>query len=75
MVEGYLSHLNERGYSVSHRTRVKSVIKQFCQWLIEEKEVLKRNPAREVEIKTQQVLPPAPRVLSGDQRFVLCNLV
>ena len=73
VVEGYLSHLKERGYSVSHRTRVKSVITQFCQWLIDEKDVLKRNPARGIEIKTQQVL--APRVLSPDQRFVLRNLV
>src|SRR5450631_2586518 len=43
VVEGYLSMLKEQRYSVSHRTRVKSVLKQFCQWLIEEKGVLKRN--------------------------------
>lgn len=73
VVEGYVSVLKERGYSVSHRTRVKSVIKQFCQWLIDEREVLKRNPTRGIEIKTQQVL--APRILSPDQRFVLRNLV
>src|SRR5437762_1096086 len=34
-VELYLSSLKERGYSLSHRTRVKSVINHFCQWLIE----------------------------------------
>jgi site-specific recombinase XerD len=73
MVEGYLSLLKEQGYSVSHRTRVKSVIKHFCQWLIEEKAALTRNPTRGIEIKAQQML--APRVLSPDQRFVLRNLV
>jgi site-specific recombinase XerD len=73
VVEGYLSLLKERGYSVSHRTRVKSVIKHFCQWLIDEKEALKRNPTSGIEIKAQQAL--APRILSPDQRFVLRNLV
>ena len=73
VVEGYLSLLKEQGYSVSHRTRVKSVIKHFCQWLIDEKEALKRNPTSGIEIKAQQML--APRVLSPDQRFVLRNLV
>ncbi len=73
VVEGYLSLLKEQGYSVSHRTRVKSVIKHFCQWLIDEKEALKRNPTSGIEIKAQQTL--APRILSPDQRFVLRNLV
>jgi site-specific recombinase XerD len=73
VVEGYLSRLKEQGYSVSHRTRVKSVIKHFCQWLIDEKEALKRNPTSGIEIKAQQQL--APRVLEPDQRLVLRNLV
>jgi site-specific recombinase XerD len=73
VVEGYVSFLKEQGYSVSHRTRVKSVIKHFCQWLIDEKEALKRNPTTGIEIKAQQTL--APRILSPDQRFVLRNLV
>src|SRR6266702_3159593 len=73
VVEGYLSLLKEQGYSVSHRTRVKSVIKHFCQWLIDEKEALKRNPTSGIEIKAQQTL--APRILSPDQRFVLRTLV
>ncbi|GAC1354025.1 MAG: hypothetical protein NVSMB38_31330 [Ktedonobacteraceae bacterium] len=72
-VERYLSVLKEQGYSVSHCTRVKTVINGFCQWLIEEKQVLTRNPTRGMEIKAQQVL--APRVLSPDQRFVLCQLL
>lgn len=69
----YLSLLKEQGYSVSHRIRVKSVIKQFCQWLIEEKGVIQRNPTRGIEVKAQQNL--APRELSPDQRFVLRSLV
>ncbi|HEU5378712.1 MAG TPA: phage integrase N-terminal SAM-like domain-containing protein, partial [Ktedonobacteraceae bacterium] len=73
VVEAYLACLEEQGYSVSHRTRVKSVIKHFCQWLIEEKEALKRNPTNAITIKTPQQL--APRILSPDQRFVLRNLV
>jgi len=72
-VERYLSALKEQGYSVSHRTRVKTVINGFCQWLIEEKQALTRNPTRGVEIKAQQVL--APRILSPDQRFVLHTLL
>lgn len=72
-VERYLSVLKEHGYSVSHRTRVKTVVNGFCQWLIEEKQALTRNPTRGVEIKAQQVL--APRILSPDQRFVLHNLL
>jgi site-specific recombinase XerD len=72
-VELYLSSLNEQGYSVSHCTRVKSVINHFSQWLIEDKKVLKRNPTRGVEIKVQQQL--APRILSPDQRFVLRTLI
>lgn len=72
-VERYLSVLKEQGYSVSHRTRVKTVINGFCQWLIEEKQALAHNPTRGVEIKAQQVL--APRILSPDQRFVLHTLL
>ena len=37
IVQVYLSSLEDQGYSVSHRNRVKSVIHGFCQWLIEEK--------------------------------------
>ncbi len=73
IVEGYLSRLKEQGYSMSHRTRVKSVIKHFCQWLIDAKEGLKRNPTNGIEIKAQQQL--APRVLELDQRLILRNLV
>ena len=73
IVERYLADLKDQGYSVSHRTRVKSVLKQFCQWLIEEQGLLQRNPTRGVEVKAQEML--TPRVLSPAQRLVLCHLV
>jgi site-specific recombinase XerD len=72
-VETYLAHLGAEGYSVSHRARVKAAASGFARWLIEEKELLRRNPTRGVEIPAQQVL--APRQLSADQRYILRNLV
>jgi site-specific recombinase XerD len=36
VVQSYLSSLEDQGYSVSHRNRVKSVIHGFCQWLKDE---------------------------------------
>ncbi len=72
-VECYLLHLEETGYSVSHRTRTKSVLSGFCQWLIDEHSLLKRNPARGVEVPAQQIL--APRILYEDQRSILQTLV
>lgn len=72
-VETYLAALVADGYSTSHQTLVKAAISGFAQWLIEEKEVLRRNPARGVQIASQPLL--APRGLSPDQRYVLRNLV
>lgn len=71
--ERYLLYLEETGYSLSHRTRCKSVLGSFCQWLIDEHNLLKRNPTRGVEIPAQQIL--APRVLSEKQRSILQILV
>jgi site-specific recombinase XerD len=72
-IELYMTSLEEAGYSVSHRTRAKSVLGSFCQWLIEEHGILKRNPARGLEIPAQQML--APRMLSDEQRSILRTLV
>ena len=72
-VERYFFHLEETGYSVSHRTRSKSVLNDFCQWLIDEHSLLKRNPVRGVEVPAEQVL--APRVLDKDQRSILQTLI
>lgn len=72
-VEGFLSELAARGHGTSHRLRAKSAISGFSVWLVEEKGLLSRNPARGIEIPAQQLL--APRKLSPDQRYVLKNLV
>src|SRR6266571_4531861 len=72
-VEMYITSLEEAGYSVSHRTRVKSVLSSFCQWLIDEHGLLKRNPTRGLELPAQQLL--APRILSEEQRSILRTLV
>ncbi len=72
-LETYLAYLEAEGYSVSHRARVKSAASSFARWLIEEQGLLRRNPARGVEIPAQPLL--APRQLSPDQRYVLCNLM
>jgi site-specific recombinase XerD len=58
---------------VSHCARVKSAVGGFARWLIEEKQLLRRNPARGVELPPQPLL--APRELSPDQRYVLRSLV
>ena len=71
-VETYLTtHLVTS--SISHRSRVKSVIAGFCQWLIEEGALHARNPTVGVRLPSQQLL--APRELSDDQCYVLKELV
>lgn len=72
-LETYLKELEARDYSVSHRSRVKSVASGFAGWLIEERGLLRKNPTRGVEVLAQALL--APRRLSPDQRYVLKNLV
>ena len=72
-LQSYLTHLQSEGHSVSHCARVKSAVGGFARWLIEEKQLLRRNPARGVELAPQPLL--APRELSPDQRYVLRSLV
>jgi site-specific recombinase XerD len=69
----YLEQLKADGYSRSHRARVKAVVSGFARWLIEEKGLLRRNPARGLTLPPAQAL--APRELSSDQRFVLRSLI
>ena len=71
-LQTYLTHLQSEGHSVSHCARVKSAVGGFARWLIEEKQLLRRNPARGVELPAQPLL--APRELSPDQRYVLHSL-
>lgn len=72
-LETYLAELGAEGHSISHRARVKSAVGGFARWLIEEKNLLRRNPARRVTLPPQPLL--APRELTSDQRYVLRSLV
>src|SRR5258708_32137035 len=72
-VEMYLASLEQEGFSLNHRARVKSTISSFARWLMEEKGLLQRNPTRGVDLPSQQVL--APRQLSDDQRYILRSLI
>lgn len=73
MLEEYLAGLEEQGYSISHRARVKSVLKQFCQWLIDEKEQLTVNPTSEIVIAAAPVR--SSQALSAEQRQILLDLI
>jgi len=75
VVDQYFSMLTQQGYSRSHRKRAKSVIQQFCQWLVEEKASLTRNPAHGVVIPRSSSTPPTPHVLTPAQRYILHALV
>jgi site-specific recombinase XerC len=71
-VELYLADLEQEGFGLPHRARVKSTISNFASFLIEEKRLLRRNPTRGIE------LPPvlhAHQALSGEQRSILRSLV
>src|SRR3989440_6623886 len=72
-VEVYLASLEQEGFSLNHRARVKSTISSFARWLMEEKGVLQRNPTRGIDLPSQHVL--APRQLPEDQRHLLARLL
>src|SRR5437879_10475905 len=72
-VELYLAHLEQEGFTINHRARVKSTISNFAQFLIEEKGLLQRNPTRGIYLPP--VLPPAPGQISQEQRSILRALV
>ena len=59
--------------SPSYKKQAKAALSGFCIWLLEEKQVLDRNPTRRVGVPAQALL--APRELSEDQRYVLRDLV
>lgn len=71
-VEKYLAQLEQEGFSINHRARVKSTISNFANFLIEEKEQLKRNPTRGINLSPQPQL--TPQQLSEDQRSILVML-
>lgn len=69
----YLVELASAGASISHWARIKAAVSGFARWLIEDKGLLQRNPARGVVLPPQPLL--ASRQLSPDQRYVLRTLV
>lgn len=73
VVELYLAQLEQEGFSINHRARVKSTISNFACFLIEEKELLHRNPTRGIDLPPAPLLTPRP--LSEDQRSILRLLV
>jgi site-specific recombinase XerD len=72
-LEIYLGELEQAGYSVSHRQRLKAAVAGFAQWLAEERNLPLRNPARGVRIPPDTI--KTPRQLSSKQRLVLRQLV
>ena len=72
-VEQYLTHLEQEGLSLPHRTRVKSTISNFARFLIEERGLLQRNPTRDIELPSVELSRNGP--LSKEQRFILRSLV
>src|SRR5437588_261211 len=72
-VELYLAHLEQEGFTINHRARVKSTISNFAQFLIEEKGLLQRNPTRGIDFPPLPLL--APRQLAEEQRSILRSLV
>jgi site-specific recombinase XerC len=72
-LDTYLKDLAAQGTSVSHQTRIKTVVSGFARWLIEDQGLLRRNPARSVTVPPQPLR--APRQLEPDQRYVLRSLV
>lgn len=72
-MQTYIDQLGRDGYSPSHRNIVKAAASSFAEWLIEDKELLVRNPTRRIQIEAKPMM--APRVLTFDQRYVLKNLV
>jgi site-specific recombinase XerD len=72
-IEIYLASLEQEGFSINHRARVKSTISSFARFLMEEKGLLQRNPTRGIDLPSVPML--APRQLSEDQRYILRSLV
>jgi len=72
-LEIYLSELEQAGYSVSHRLRIKSAVAGLARWLAEEQDLPIRDPARGVRVPAESM--KTPRQLSPEQRVVLRQLV
>ena len=56
--------------------RVKSVLLNFCQWLVDEQRTLSHNPVRGVKlVQPSPPKPASPRTLSPQERAILQNLI
>ena len=75
LIEQYLAFLTTQGYSQSHCKRVKSVIHQFCQWLIEDKGHLRRNPTRPIVPSSSNLFHQSPLVGSLLFNDTFCKLL
>jgi site-specific recombinase XerD len=76
LIERYLLDLSAKEYSFSHLKRVKSVLLNFCQWLVDDQRTLSQNPVRGVKlVQPLESKPRSPRTLSPQQRTILYNLV
>lgn len=71
--ETYMTELEANGYSPSYLMHIRSAMTGFAKWLVEEKELLKRNPTYRTRTFPRPLL--APRVLNHDQRYILKTLV
>lgn len=76
LIERYLFDLSAQEYSFPHLKRVKSVLLNFCQWLVDDQRTLSQNPVRGVKlVRPLESKPMSPRTLSPQQRTILHNLV
>ncbi len=60
-------------FATEPKKQARAALSGFCRWLQEDHQLLGRNPVRGVSIPAQALL--APRELSGDQRYVIRDLV
>ena len=58
-VEQYLTHLEQEGFSLHYRARVKSIISNFAEFLIKENKLFQGNPTRGIKLFPEQPLGPA----------------
>lgn len=76
VIEYYLFDLTNQGYSFTHSKRVKSVLLNFCQWLVDDQRTLSQNPVRGVKLALpSESKLTSPRTLSPQERAILQSLV
>jgi site-specific recombinase XerC len=53
-VKQYLTHLEQEGFSLYYRARVKSIISNFAEFLIKENKLFQGNPTRGIKLLPEQ---------------------